>query len=307
MSVTPLPYRAEYDEYGFRNGPMPKGGWDVVVLGDSYVEFGHDEEDTFTSRLGALSGLTIRNLGTGSYSPFHYLILLKRYGLTPRPRYALFCFSETNDIADIRNYLLWKNNGEGYGNFNLTNKNFIQRYLMAVKDVVYAPLARLIDGDRPAGHLVTIGIGDSRIKAVFSYKNDIRNPDELLTLNEWKILRELLVEFKAIASANGIVPIILFFPTKAHIYAQYSTFDSDPNWMTIRDQQIAAKDNVETALRALGLQIGVELISLSPAFERAASEGRLLYYPFDSHWNSEGRQVAASVLAEILRPRNATN
>jgi hypothetical protein len=309
VSVAPVLFSAVYDEYGFRNGPMPQSGWDVVVLGDSYVEYGHDEHDTFSERLAVLSGLTTRNLGTGAYSPFHYLTVLKRYGLTPRPRYVLFCFSETNDIVDIGDYLRWKNAGEAFGNFNLTGKNFLQRYVMAMRDVFYAPLVRIVSGVSQAspGDLVTIKVGDSMIKAVFSYKNEIRTSNELLQLEEWSILRELLGQFKAIAAENHIVPIVVFFPTKEHIYPEYSTFDSATNWMTIRDQQIAAKDNVESAVRALCREIGIEMVSLSPAFERAAKQGRFLYYPFDTHWNSEARQVAASVLAETLSSRNATN
>ena len=40
-----------------RNGPMPEGGWDLVVLGDSFVEFGQDEEDTLTSTTCAFDGI----------------------------------------------------------------------------------------------------------------------------------------------------------------------------------------------------------------------------------------------------------
>ena len=310
VDVESMPYSARYDEYGFRNGPMPQSGWDIVVLGDSYVEYGHDEHDTFTERLAVLSGLTVRNLGSGSYSPFHYLTLLKRYGLTPRPRYVLFCFSETNDIADIPHYLQWKNHAkDGYGNFNLTGKNFLQRYVMALRDVLYPPLVWIVGGASEASplDLVTIKVGDSIIQTVFSYKNETRTPNELLQLKEWRILKELLGEFKAIATEHHIVPIVLFFPTKTHIYAEYSTSDSSTNWLTIREQQIAAKNNTESAVRALCREIGVELVSLSPVFERAARRGQFLYYPFDTHWNSEARQLAASVVAETLSSRQATN
>jgi hypothetical protein len=301
VDVNPIPYMATYDEYGFRNGPRPLSGWDVVVLGDSYVEYGHDNHDTFSERLGVLSGLRTRNLGTGSYGPFHYLTVLKRYGLEPKPKYVLFCFSETNDMADVRNYLRWKENGEGYGNYNLTGKNFLQRYIVALRDVLYTPLARILGGgDHSPGDFVTIKIGGSSIKAVLSYKNETRGPDELIKLNEWKIVKDLLEEFRAIAASNGIVPIVLFFPTKAHIYAEYTTTESDANWLAIRDQQITAIGNVETALRTVCQEVGIELISLSPAFEHAARQGQFLYYPFDSHWNSEGRQIAASVVAQRL-------
>ncbi len=302
VNVPPIPYMAVYDEYGFRNGPQPRNGWDVAVLGDSNVEYGHDEDDTFSSKLGVLSGLTTRNLGTGSYSPIHYAAVFKRYGLTPRPKYVLFCFSEHNDIADIRDYIRWKANRDGYGNYNLTGRNFIQRYLMALKDVVYPPLASVLGG-RPedsAGDLVSINLGGSAVKAVITYKNDTRMPRELLEMDEWKTLRELLTEFKAIAADNNIVPFVLFFPTKAHIYAEYTTQESEPNWLQIRDQQIASKGNVETALHSLCREVGIEFVSVAPAFEQAAGEGKMLFYPFDSHWNSEGRQIAAQVVAEAL-------
>jgi PAS domain S-box-containing protein len=47
--------------------------------------------------------------------------------------------------------------------------------------------------------------------------------------------------------------------------------------------------------------LGVELISLYPAFKQAAQQGKLLYYPLDSHWNEEGRALAANVTAEALK------
>lgn len=181
---------------------------------------------------------------------------------------------------------------------------------MALRDVLYPPLVWIVAGDSedpPAGDLVTIKLGDSSIKAVFSYKNEIRTPNELLMTNEWNILKELLGQLKTIASENNVVPIVVFIPIKAHIYAEYTTSDDATNWMTTKGQQIAAKDNTESALRALCREIGLGLISLSPAFERAAGQGKFLYYPFDTHWNSEGRQFAASVVAERLSSRQATN
>ena len=43
------------------------------------------------------------------------------------------------------------------------------------------------------------------------------------------------------------------------------------------------------------------MISFRPAFEQAARQGKLVYYPLDLHWNEEGREIAASVTAEALR------
>jgi PAS domain S-box-containing protein len=43
------------------------------------------------------------------------------------------------------------------------------------------------------------------------------------------------------------------------------------------------------------------MISFRSAFEQAARQGKLVYYPLDMHWNEEGREIAASVTAEALR------
>jgi hypothetical protein len=110
VRVKPMSYTAVFDEQGYRNGPPP-AATDVSVLGDSFIEFGHDEEDTFSRRLEVLSQLKVRNLGIGGHGPFQYLEVLKRHGLTLKPRYVLFCFFEGNDIGDIRLYIQWKESG----------------------------------------------------------------------------------------------------------------------------------------------------------------------------------------------------
>ena len=179
---------------------------------------------------------------------------------------------------------------------------------MALNDVLVVPLVRAVEGEQATtADLVSLKVGDATIKSVLWYKNESISSAELLKMNEWINLRQLLGQFKVVCTENDIVPIVVFLPTTAHIYAEYSMADSGPNWLAIRDQQIAAKDNVELALTALCREVGLEVVSLSPAFRRAASQGKLLYYPFDSHWNSEGRQVAASVLAERLISGHAMN
>jgi hypothetical protein len=59
------PYTIEWimDKDGFRNQRAADSA-DIVVLGDSYIEYGSTEADTFVGRLKAkLPGVTVRNLG----------------------------------------------------------------------------------------------------------------------------------------------------------------------------------------------------------------------------------------------------
>jgi hypothetical protein len=49
-------------------------------------------------------------------------------------------------------------------------------------------------------------------------------------------------------------------------------------------------------------QLTLPLSNLLPVFAQHAAAGRLLYYPFDTHWNREGIQVAAEEIWHTLQP-----
>ena len=49
--------------------------------------------------------------------------------------------------------------------------------------------------------------------------------------------------------------------------------------------------------------LGLEFVSLSPILERGAKEGRLLYFPLDPHWNSEGTELVADYVADYFKTK----
>jgi hypothetical protein len=94
------------DKDGFRNERAADSA-DIVVLGDSYIECGSTQADTFVGRLEAkVPHLRVRNLGKSGYGPPQYLHVLKRYGLQYKPKLALMAFYEGNDIPEVRDYLV---------------------------------------------------------------------------------------------------------------------------------------------------------------------------------------------------------
>jgi hypothetical protein len=298
------------DQEGFTNADARRPV-DIVVLGDSYVEIQIDAQDSFGERLAKVSERTVANLGVGGYGPFQYLELLKRYGLRKAPKYALFCFFEGNDLADVLAYLKWQRGG-GYWFLSDISRPFPQRYLLALKETALFAMmtGSLTIQTALAGKdhwpndvhpdIAVLRLGNETHKVVFGYKNDLRPPAMIRNSPEWQALTTILQEFKAVATANGIVPVVVFIPTAAHIYADYSTAQSGANWLRVRDAQVRSKANVEKSMILLTEELDLRLIDLAPAFDRAAAEGKLLYYPFDTHWNSEGRQVAAEVVAEAI-------
>lgn len=288
------------------------GGRDseIVVIGDSFIEASETNTDLFTERLARISGRRVMNLGTAWYGPFQYLEMLKRYGLESKPKYAVLSFFEGNDLNDVREYIHWKKGGDYY-HFNLSSKGVLARYRLALRETVdYLKLmvkafkenetVKENRGRTVHPDLVDLQLGDKHLSARFGYMIDTRDSSQLAQTDEWKELITLLMEFRNICAEHHIVPLLMFIPTKAHIYAEYTTELSGASWKNIRAGQIAARDNMRNAIIGLADDLHIQLIDLAPTFENAAREGKLLYYPFDTHWNSVGRETAAEALAKSL-------
>ncbi len=288
-------YEERMDSDGFRN-PRSEKLADVVVLGDSLIEFGVDEDDPFVRRLARNSGLRTKSLGLGNYGPFQYLEVLKEFGLAARPKFALLSFSEGTDLLDVRMYLHWKAGGNYYD--SLPPRNLLQRYFLTLRQ-------QYLRFQEPPPEvrkdLVDIKLGGRRLKAIFGDLNDERPPEEIAASGEFQELEKILKEFKEITLQHQILPFLVYIPVTAHVYAEYTTEASDENWLKRREEQIAAKANLETAVEALCRKLDFPFFSLTPVFEKGAREGQMLYYPFDTHWNSEGMELAAARVAEKLR------
>jgi hypothetical protein len=213
----------------------------------------------------------------------------------------------------VQHYLEWQRGGE-YSFLSEISKPFPQRYVLAMKETArfamrtgsltiqtaFAGKHHWPNGIHP--DIAVLRLGNETHKVFFAYRNDLRPPDKIQSSPEWQALTRILQEFKAVSNANGIVPVVVFIPTAAHIYTGYSTAQSGVNWLRIRDAQMRARANVEESMIRLTRELQIRLIDLVPALDLAASNGRLLYYPFDTHWNSEGRQVAAEVVAKAIEP-----
>ncbi len=62
---------------------------------------------------------------------------------------------------------------------------------------------------------------------------------------------------------------------------------------------------MEQAFGILARQLHLPLVDLVAGFQNAAGQGKLLYYPLDTHWNREGRYLAAKLVAAFLPSRIA--
>lgn len=286
--MTPRPYTTQFDSEGFRNAKKP-AHTDIVVLGDSFMQFGLNEADTFASRLEKASGLTAANYGTEWYGPLQYVEVLKKFAVKRSPRIAIFSFFEGNDLRDTVQFLNWKNGGDYY-HFNLTSKNFLERYPIALKDTMVYFLKLFLKQWDPRKTVITLN-GQS-LETVFVYGLDSRSAEEVLNSKEGKAVSGALEELKKFCALQNIRPLVFFIPSTADIYKPYSSEAQAPD------------SHVEEAVQKAAADAQIDFLSLGPAYRQAAREGKMLYYTGDTHWNEEGRQIAADSVKEKLEALN---
>jgi hypothetical protein len=310
------PARLEWtnDENGFRNGSL-QATYDVVVTGDSFMAFGQSEHDTFPKRLQKYLGSTVLNLGIGGYGPFQYLEVLKQYGVPKQPRYALFAFYSGNDLNDIVAYVKWKE-GLRQPMYNSGELSVLEGYKVVLADVVAKAGRSIAHGidwllertgatsgySYTEGGVAVLDLGGNRHFAMsFVDYLDTSPPETISRSEEWAHLRTILSEFKAVCRRNGIKPVVLYIPSATEVYAKYSTNESGTGWRHLRLKQIAAAGNLQTAFARLAGELKLDLIDITPVFQEAAERGQVVYYSSDSHWNADGRELAARFVAEQLK------
>ena len=129
--------------------------------------------------------------------------------------------------------------------------------------------------------------------------------EQLLSAGEWQALHALLTEFQHLCQAYGILPVLLYIPTKSQVYAEDATARSGHHFLRAAARKRPVRTNMIEAISTLAQQVELPLINLLPHFERQAEAGKLLYYPFDTHWNTEGIQAAAEYIWHELQLRLA--
>ncbi len=319
-------YHATFTADGFRSNSSTSD-FKVLVVGDSYVEIGEEDSLTLSEQLKQVSGLTTFNLGRAWYGPFQYLELLKRYGPRIRPQYVALCFFDGNDAEDTRQYLKWQR-GKSYYSFVIGTKSYFGRYLTAFWDSYHYLLKSLALAlrnlvsptpvvsppnttertDRPkdlgrSPDLGLINIGAQPVPMRFSYWNPLRPAEELLRTEEWKAIGQFLQDYETLAAQLGIQPIIVFVPTKIEVYGAQYLEESNTHFLERIKTQLQFENNSHEAFLQLVKDTKLRLVDLLPEFRKQARAGKLLYYPFDTHWNMEGRRIAAKEIGDTLVER----
>jgi hypothetical protein len=302
VPIAPIHFRNSFTGEGFRvNGATAPFG--VVVIGDSYVQNAASDDGTFSELIRGETGLPALNLGRAWYGPYQYLEVFKRYGLKNPAKFVVLCFFDGNDIADIAEYNRWRAGGDYYG-FSSSRKGLLARYGAAMRDsgAVLAAASGLArrDASDPRDDLAYLELKGKEVPVVLHYFNKRATPEELLRTREWRDLRGVLAEFKGLCLRAGKTPIVVFVPTKAETYAGLVSPRSGRAVASRLWDENRFGTNSEQALGKMTGELRLRFVDLLPEFRERARDGELLYHPFDTHWNTDGRRAAATLVAREI-------
>ncbi len=307
-----------WDADGFRVSQTPADAYPIAAFGDSFTE-AVNVARPWPDVLAAELGVAVKNYGYRAYGPVEVARAAKEV-LAREPRdWAIYAYFSGNDLGDalhglkvdVRSPLaVWQ--------------AFFDRFTPARQTVSAQPRLKQDDYDYP----MPVIIGGNYYELAFLpyyWWWHVGTPSVFSNSRNFAVLSESLDAFAAAASPQTC-KLLVFIPTKEQLYYRYIHPDErqwiravggelalprDGAAIVIRDAPFTEAQEPQFIQRLYGQRDAVQalvasktgwhFLDLLPVFEAAVAEGRLLYYPYDTHWNQDGHTLAAQTIAEYIR------
>lgn len=319
----PLPWlRAPYEDLhpgrtiwtdpdGYENAPLPLGEhWQGVVIGDSFMLAGSTQ--TFAQALSGLTGRPFLNRARAAAGPF---LELKRYLSSP-------------PLDPLPRIIVWNlTSRELHGNFfsrQPVDSWFDARPAPPSPSTPSAPpfhfhpealrpstLARTWPNTSLPAYFArhaaaafrlvvfrswphdALGIPDTPFGPVLFYRENLRYFSNYTPEQAPPIARTVLRVAERLRERD-IALVVLLVPEKEQIYLDLLP----PSYRPRIAPSLDLLDALETALSSNG----VHVVNLLHPFLSASSSGPFLYWRDDPHWSPSAVSLAASAVADEVRP-----
>jgi hypothetical protein len=298
------------DEFGYRNRPpVTNTEYEIVVTGDSFMDYGYPLTNMLAERLSSLSGLPVYNHSYKGRGPFQGAVKLfqNQYLLRQSPKILIFGMVEA-DIAGgfyvsllsriqqspIRDeaessHINWQALIPTRLSKSLPNTSIIAQ----VARKIWNALRYYVFGKITPDVIVADGkVGENgmlfyryNIEAM-KWPERIRNIPQVV----W-----VLQEFEEICRERGMQLVVLLIPDKEQVYR-----DLIPERFNAPDDPIPPSClwELENGLKTSG----IPCVNMLQPFRKKAAEGTLLYWPDDIHWNADAIGMAAERLWQEIEP-----
>ena len=304
------------DAHGFRN-PLPeKATYGIVALGDSFTR-ASGVATPWPQKLAEYTGSDVLNLGEVGFGPQDELEILRQYGLQKRPQWVIMAYFEGNDLYDAAAY-------EQANPFILTR---FGRYILArgrqvwhtsIGDSAHAAV------DPSYRYPITVTLSDTKLEmAFFSYYIAWLSVsrEAIESSQNFRLVKETILQTWELSEAAEARFLLVYVPSKSHVYLPYlndaetlaRVFTDVPTlelnkagFLQFIDQTATPEltrqhmDDQAHLLADFAAEQNMVFLDLTPYFQKEAGAGAELYYPFDTHWNQCGHNLAAQTIAQYI-------
>ncbi len=308
-------YLLAWDTDGFREPARQAGHYPIAAFGDSFTE-GPNVELPWPDRLAETLQVPVRNFGYRGYGPLEVGKAVQEFARKEPRTWLLFAFFAGNDLEDTNRSQAILGRSPFY----------LLPFLVKQSAENVATKVAPPPGDRYVFPMPVI-IGGNYYEMAFlpDYLwTQYAPPQGFAASKTFTILSQAL-DSMASATGSETCRALVFVPTKEQLYYPY-IYPTEHQWLRILGQQLIINDkgllefqphpytdsDEQYLLAHLNDQHDAiaklvmskpdwRFIDLLPAFQEAVRRGELLYYPFDTHWNQAGHDLAARIIASAMK------
>jgi len=305
------------DAHGFRN-PLPeKSTYEIVALGDSYTR-ASGVAIPWPQKLAEATGSDVLNLGDVGFGPQDELQVLRQYGLKKRPQWVIMAYFGGNDLYDAAAY-------------ELAVPYIMPRFVKYLLSQGIEAWRDSRQGGAQAAEAsgyrypITVTINDTDLEMAFfsSYIGWLSLGGEVIeSSQDYRLVRETIMKARDSSEAAGSRFLLVYLPTKEHIYLPYLN-DAETLANVFADVPTLELDEAEFIqfanrkatpelvrqhmddqahlLSGFAAQHDINYLDLTPYFQEVAGTGTELYFPYDTHWNQNGHDLAAKIIAGYIQ------
>jgi len=288
------PFDVQYDSHGFRNNHEIHQA-PLVVIGDSMVEWGFVPREALTSsRLSQQLQLEVANLGQPGYGPQQELVVLRRYGLTLRPKIVLWFFFEGNDLLDVKRYETftreWDVTVDDLNSFK--QRSFTKNALALFTGLIATKHKSDGEEARRRSCVFIRGRTDDERKIYFAYAGSPLSAEDRASLDT---AQKVFLEAHKLSTDADAKLLFVYIPTKFRVYHDFCQYLEDGYGKFWQPNDLPSR------LESWHKSQGIPYLDLTGPLRSAAADGELVYFTDDGHLNSKGHRVVAESIYRFLK------
>lgn len=303
-----------WDSDSFRVPAQQADHYPIAAFGDSFTE-GYNVAVPWPDGLAAALGIPVRNYGYRGYGPRETAAAMRDFaGREPR-KWDLYGFFAGNELGDITRSAVNEDRSP------LAMLGFLAE--QSAEQVATQTAANASDHyDYPMPVIIGGNYYDMAFLSYYLFRQ-LAPPEGFAASRTLQMFSDAIDDMTA--STPDTCRALIFIPTKEQLYYPYiypsvRQYIRDNAYREVLDgsamlQLIAEplaeadepnfilhltdqRDAIQTLIAS---KPGWYFVDLTSIFQKHVDAGELLYYPYDSHWNQAGHDLAAATIAEALR------